>query len=195
MKKYKVFSDYVCPFCYIGFSIAEKFISEENVSLQWYPHILNPTEHGEVINMNDSVPKEMRLKAYERIESLASEYNLIYNNRDYTFDSTRAHKASYYARENDLFYEYSKLVFKTVFEKGENIADKEVLDKIALEVGLDVDKMNFHIDNGDYDENLINAKKMYEKYNVTSVPTFILEDETMVTELKPYEEYKKDLLR
>lgn len=196
MRKYKVFSDYVCPFCYIGFAISERFKDdEEDVELEWYPYVLHPGLNGEVKDMNESVDKETRMKAYERIESLGEEYGLIYNNKDYTFDSTRAHKGGYYARENRKFYEYSKLVFETVFKKGENIGDVDVLSDIARQVGLDSDKMNFHIDNGDYDEEFDNALKLGVDLNITSVPTFVLPDNSQVTELKIYEAYKKDLLK
>ena len=197
MKKIKVFSDYVCPFCYIGFTIADKIVNEdkEDVEFIWYPRVLNEELKGDVKNLSQHMPKEQREMAYNRILSLAKEYDLSYDNKDLTFDSTRTHKASLFARDNDKFYEFSRLVFRAVFEDGENIYKKEVVDKLANQAGLDVDKMNDAVDSGYYDKELENAKLLKEELNVESVPTFILEDGTKVYNLKEYKLFKEDLLK
>lgn len=197
MKKIKVFSDYVCPFCYIGFTIADKIVNEdkEDVEFIWYPRVLNEELKGDVKNLSQHMPKEQREMTYNRILSLAKEYDLSYDNKDLTFDSTRAHKASLFARDNDKFYEFSRLVFRAVFEDGENIYKKEVVDKLANQAALDVDKMNDAVDSGYYDKELENAKLLKEELNVESVPTFILEDGTKVYNLKEYKLFKEDLLK
>ncbi len=45
-----------------------------------------------------------------------------------------------------------------------------------------------------FDEFMDEVKNLESVYKIQSVPTFILEDGTQVTDLKEYEKFKKDLI-
>ena len=189
MKNIKTFMDFTWPFSYVGFSILDRMRKEKpEVEYLWYPYQLNediPEEGKDIFGMFE--------KGYERFSGLGKEYDLVFHDSKKVFNSEMAHKAALFARDNDKFYEFAKEVFKTVWEKGENIGSMETLNNIGLEVGLNIAEMNRCISSGAYDEEMYEAKRMASVFEIESVPTFVVDDKKNVTNLKPYEEFIKDL--
>ena len=107
----------------------------------------------------------------------------------------RAHKATLYARDKGKLYEFAKEVFDAVFKRAENIADKDILGKIARSLGLDADDMNNSIDKGLYDEQIKQAKQLARDYNVTSVPSFIVDGVNKNINVKEYKLFKEELMK
>lgn len=195
MKNIKVFSDYSCPFCYIGFSIIDKLRKENpDLEIQWMPFELAPDMPFEGREITEKVAPEQLEMAYKRILRLGSEYDLVYNNRTSNFNTNRLHKASLYANSVDKFYEFSKEAFKIIFEYGKNVADHSVIDDIALSLGLDVNEMNKQIDEGIFDEEMEMAKALIPTHDIDSVPSFVVNDDKKVTTLKDYKRIVKDIL-
>lgn len=195
MKEIKVFSDFSCPFCYIGLTIVDKLGKEEDdVDILYYPYILDDKVPYEGADLGDSIPKEMIDMAYKRIERLGKEYGLVFNNKTRKFNTLRLHKASLYARSENKFFEFSKEAFRYIFEENKNVADSEVVNKIARQVGLDATKMNEEIDKGTFDLDMEEALKLSKACKIESVPTFIIDESKQVTTLKDYEKFKRDLL-
>ena len=195
MKNIKVFSDYSCPFCYIGFSIIDKLRKENtDLEIQWMPFELAPDMPFEGRKITENVAPEQLEMAYRRILRLGSEYDLVYNNRTSSFNTNRLHKASLYANTVDKFYEFSKEAFKTIFEYEKNVADHSVIDEIALSIGLDISQMNKQIDEGNFDEEMEIAKSLIPVHDIDSVPSFVINDDKKVTTLKDYKRIIKDIL-
>lgn len=195
MTTIKVFSDFACPFCYIGFSIADRLRKENpDVNFEFHPYELAPEAPFEGYDFSDEYPMDQIEMSYKRINRLGSEYGLIYNNKIKKSNTHRLHKAALYSKKEDKFYEFGKEAFKAMFEDGKNLADPKVINDIGLSAGLNIVEMNRCIDAGNFDEFMDEARDLISVYNIESVPTFILEDGTQVTTLKEYEKFKKDLL-
>lgn len=195
MTDIKVFMDYACPFCYIGFAIAEKLKKEEeDINFEFLPYELKPDASEEPSDISSYIPEEVLIKSYERIEGLGKEYNILYNNKRTKFNTHRLLLAGLYAKKEDKEFEFSKQAFKAVFEKGKNVAEAVIVNEIALDAGLNIVEMNNCIESGSLEEEIERAKNLSSVYEVESVPTFIVDDRKKVTDLKPYHEFKKDLL-
>lgn len=196
MNNIKTFMDFIWPFSYIGFSILNRLRKEEeDVNYTWYPYILSPDTPLNGRELDSSFDNDKKKAVLKRLNSLGSEYDLEFNNGNLTFNSNRAHKAVLYARDQGKFYEFAKEVFDCVFKHDENIGDKEIIDKIAISLQLDVKHMNEAIDGGFYDGEIEQAKQASRNYNITSVPTFIVDDTRKVTDLKEYKCFKEDLMK
>lgn len=195
MTNIKVFLDYACPFCYLGFSIADKLREENpNIEFEYFPYELDPEVSEEPSDMKDHIDEDQLKESYKRIERLGEEYGLSYNNKEKRFNTHRLLLAGMYSKKEDKFYEFSKEAFKAVFEDGKNVARAEVVNEIGLAAGLNIVEMNNCIDGDSLDEEMQTAKELISVYEVDSVPTFIVNDQKKVTELKPYSEFKKDLI-
>ena len=196
MQNIKTFMDFIWPFSYIGFSILNRIKKEEtNIEHIWYPYILNPDTPLEGQELDKSFSEEQRKKSLERLEALGSEYGLEFNSGPLIFNTVRAHKATLYARDKGKLYEFAKEVFDAVFKRAENIADKDILGKIARSLGLDADDMNNSIDKGLYDEQIKQAKQLARDYNVTSVPSFIVDGVNKNINVKEYKLFKEELMK
>lgn len=200
MKYIRVFSDFACPFCYIGFSIADRLRKEgRDAKIVYYPYELDPTMSLAGGDIKDSISEEQLETAYKRIEGLGEEYGLIYNNKTKKFNTNRLHKAAIYADSEGKFFDFAREAFRAVFEFGRNVADPDIVNDIAMTVGLDTVKMNEEINGGVFDQQMEEARRLSQVHKIESVPTFIVEEdgvkgEKHVTTLKDYESFKKDLL-
>lgn len=195
MYNFKVFSDFACPFCYIGFTIADKLNKErDDVEFKWYPYELDPSVPEEGSGMKNSIPQDQLKIAYERIEMLGSEYGLKYNNKSKRFNTKKLHLASLYAQSVDKFYPFAREAFKAVFEDGRNVGTLETINDIGLKVGLNIQEMNSAIEDPVFMDEFTEAKNLAEVYEIESVPTFIREDNKKISTLKDYENFKKELL-
>ena len=195
MTSIKIVSDFACPFCYIGFSIAEKLTKEiPDINIEWIPYELDPVLPIEGGDLADQIPQKQIDMSYRRIERLGSEYNLVYNNKTKKFNTHRLHKAALFARDEGKYYQFAKEAFKTIFEYGINVGEPVIINEIGLEVGINIVEMNKCIDEGFYDEEMEEAKNLWSVYGIESVPTFIVNGNRKVTLLKDYERFKKDLL-
>ncbi len=196
IKEFKVFSDFACPFCYIGFSIAMR-LQEENpkLSFHWYPYELDKETPEEGSNLGDSISKEQIEIAYRRIERLGSEYGLVYSNKTRKFNTGLLHRAAVYAQEVGLFYPFAKKAFKAIFEEGQNVALMEVVNEIGLTAGLDIQDMVKSIEDGRSEHKMEEARELAVAYGIESVPTFIREDGGKVTHLNEYNKFINDLTK
>ena len=194
MYNIETFMDFTWPFSYIGFYILDRVRQEEELTHTWYPYLLNPDTPLEGIKVEQTFSEEQTKKALERLEYLGSDYNLEFNSGSNIYSSTRAHKATLFARDNNMFYEFAKKVFDSVFKEGKNIGKKEVLNDLALSLNLDVKDMNKAIDSGMYDKYLKEADQIAKDYNVKNVPTFIVDGVKKDINVKQYEEFKKELI-
>lgn len=195
MTNIKVFLDYACPFCYLGFSIADRLRKEEDdIEFEFFPYELDPNVSEEPSNIEDHVDADHLKEGYKRIERLGKEYGLSYNNKEKRFNTHRLLLAGMYSKREDKFFEFSKEAFKAVFEDGKNVAKAEVVNEVALAAGLNIVEMNNCIESDSLDEEMERAKNLAPVYEVESIPTFIVNDKKKVTKLKPYAEFKSDLI-
>lgn len=195
MANIKIFSDFACPFCYIGFSIAAK-LREENleINIEWYPYELDSNLSLEGDDLSNHIAQNQIDSSYRRIERLGSEYGLVYNNKTRKFNTNRLHKAALYALKEDKYYEFAKEAFKAIFEHNKNVGEPLIVNEIGLSAGLNIVEMNNCIDEGSFDEQMEEAKNLVSVYNIDSVPSFIVNDKKKVELLKDYEKFKRDLL-
>lgn len=196
MTNIKLFSDFACPFCYIGMAIAQKLVEENpDVKIEYFPFELNPDLGPEGIDIKDKISEDHINKMYEGIKKLGQEYGLVYTNSTMSFNTHRLHMASLFARDMGKFYEFSMEAFKAIFEREENISQDVILNAIGLRAGLNIVEMNECLASGKYEEEMEEASRQARKvYEIPSVPSFIVDERKLVTDLKDYEGFKKDLL-
>ncbi|MDX9917372.1 MAG: DsbA family protein [Gudongella sp.] len=195
MTKFIVFSDFACPFCYIGFTIAKRITEEmPDVEFKWYPYELDRNVPPEGASLEESIPRDKIDFSFKRIERLGSEYGLIYNNKLMKFNTGLLHRAALYAQETGHFYAFANEAFRQIFEEGKNVALKEVVNDIGFKAGLSIHEMMSLVEDGSFEDAIEEARELSIIHEIDSVPTFIREDGKVITLLKNYEKFKNDLL-
>lgn len=195
MTHFKVFSDFACPFCYIGFEIGDRLLNEdEDITIEWIPFILDRDTPQIGSDLSDDIPQENIDFSYKRIERLGKEYDLVYNNKTKKFNTNLLHIAGLYAQSVDKFRPFAREAFRAIFKDGRNVAELDVINAIGYKVGLNLNELNDALKDPHFTELLEESLNLGKVYRIDSVPTFVRDDNKKILLLKEYKKFKKDLL-
>ncbi|MDX1513249.1 MAG: DsbA family oxidoreductase [Gammaproteobacteria bacterium] len=137
--KVTVFSDYICPFCYVGDARLDKLREHYDLDVDWSffeIHPDNPPEGKPVTELG--YPPAQWAQMMANLEAMASAEDLPLAPRSFTTNSHRALLLAEAAKElgEETFQALHKRLFKAYFVEQRNIGDPEVLSDIAVEVGI-----------------------------------------------------------
>ncbi len=147
--KVEIWSDVMCPFCYIGkrrFEKAlEQFPGKEDVEITWKSFQLSPdikTDPSKNINRflaeHKGISFEQAKQMNEQVSAMAAKDGLQYNfDRSVLANSFNAHRLAQYAKTRDKQNEVEEALFKAYFTDGKNIDDKETLIGLGESIGLE----------------------------------------------------------
>ena len=201
MTKIEIFSDVVCPWCYIGkrnLENALQILNEKDEqfesTLNWRSFQLNPQLKEEGILRKDYITNKFGEGAnseviYERVRLAGEAVGLTMN-----FDkiiiqpnSSKMHSLIYAAKETNRDIELIENFFKAFFIDGMNLTDFEIVSKVASDNGLDSETIN-----GVFHDNLFKKfvqedNIMSKKYNITGVPFYVIDDSIGISGAQPPE--------
>ena len=189
--KIVVYSDYICPFCYVGFYRIKKLKEEFNFEVEWRSFELHPETPKSGV-LVDSLPfaKEYLEMVMINVKRLADEVGIKFTFSGKLPNSRLALIVSEFARKKDKFNELHELIFDTYWKEGKDIGDLTVLLDLARSIGLDKKELLDYIES---DEPLNILKKTsleLGNIRITGVPTFIIGDRVVVG-AQPYEVFQK----
>lgn len=195
MNRIKIFSDFAWPFCYFGLGLVDR-LKEDGLEfdLEWIPFELDPNAPEEGMDLYEVYPKEYIHSSLDMLSKMGKKFGIRFNNKNGKFNTRLAHLAGFYALEEGKYDEYAWAVFKAYFEQGLNVYNREVLSKIAKNIGLDPDQMLESIDSEKYNEKLEKAKRLAHEYGIQSVPTFIINHKYKMSGVRDYDSFKKTIL-
>ena len=176
--KITVFSDYVCPFCFIGTETLKKVQPEvPPFTLEWkgfqihpdYPAAGIPVEHRAA-----QFGKERYAAIWRNIVTMAEGIGLEMRQPRVLTNSLLALEATEYAKDEGKASAFSHAVYRAYFQDQHNIGDVEVVLGIARQVGLDPALVREHLHAGTYAERLKAVHQEALTLGVSGVPTFIV---------------------
>jgi predicted DsbA family dithiol-disulfide isomerase len=147
--KVEIWSDVMCPFCYIGkrkFEAAlESFKHNNEVRVEWKSFQLNPTMKTDPTkNINKYLSEikgwdlEQAKKMNASVTAMAEEVGLHYDfDKAVVANSFDAHRLIQLAKKHNKGDAAEECLFRAYFTEGKNIADHEVLLSLAVEIGLE----------------------------------------------------------
>ncbi|NOT05776.1 MAG: DsbA family oxidoreductase [Anaerolineales bacterium] len=191
--KLTIFSDYICPWCYVGQGVLDQLNAEHNVDVEWRPYYLRPDTPPEGMDLPDYILKARANGSEERLLNLAKKYGMDFRSTDRIYNTRIAHEATEYARERGKVNEFHKVVFRKVYADGYDISQWDVLRSAAEEVGLDADDMQSVVDSGKYTAQVAEQVNWAQQIGVTGVPTYVINDRYAIVGAQPYEAFKNAL--
>ncbi len=197
--KIEIWSDIMCPFCYIGkrhFEAAlEQFDHKNNVEIEWKSFQLDP-----------DIPEEVKVRTdiYQYISNrkgmALEEVKLMFGNvidmgkkagLDYNFDaqlvanSMKAHRIIQFAKEKNLGDKAEEVFFKAYFTDGKDLGDTTSLIALGQEIGLSEQDINDALSNDQFlkyaKEDITEAKEL----GIDSVPFFVFNRKFAVKGAQP----------
>ena len=189
--KIVVFSDYICPFCYIGFYRVEQLKKNYDVEVEWRPFEIHPETPKEGTDLNNlPYPKEYLDMMKANIKRLADDVGISLKLSDKLPNSRLALYLSEYARKNGKFEVFHKLVFDSYWKEGKDIGDQALLLALADIVGFNRNDVLDYINTEEPKSELRKSLKDLRQYGINGVPTFIIGDKIVVG-AQPYDVFKK----
>jgi predicted DsbA family dithiol-disulfide isomerase len=178
-----VYSDYVCPFCYLGRQSLSEYQDgrEDRLDIDWRPFDLRAQKRdadGTIDHsVDDGKDDEYYEQARQNVERLKEEYDADEMTVDIAtdIDSLDAQVASLYvkAHHREDWLAFDEAVFAALWEDGRDIGDRDVLADIAAEAGLDPDEILDAVGDDEYREQVREEFAAAREAGVTGVPTFV----------------------
>jgi len=191
--KIEIWSDFVCPFCYIGkrkLEIAlEKFKYKDEVELVFRSFELDHSSKKQSSeNINEIIAKKYGISVEQakasnvQILEQAKEVGLNYNfDKMIPTNSFDAHRLSHYAKEEGKMNEMSERILKAYFVESLNISDHKVLAECAKEVGLDYKKALEVLESNQYSSQVREDEIAASKREISGVPYFVFDNKYSVS--------------
>lgn len=140
-----VFSDIVCPWCYIGSTrltqALQALAGEVQAEVCYHPFFLDPTVTKAGVSIADKLRKKYGVEPKQlwgRVEAAAREsgLELDLSRQQMMYPTDAAHTLLRHAHDRDTQPALAQALFKSYFVDAENISDVEVLARVAAEHGF-----------------------------------------------------------
>lgn len=185
--KIEIWSDVMCPFCYIGKRKFEealrKFDDNKLIEIEWKSYQLSPElKTNTSINIHQYLAEHKGISVQEAeglnqyVTDLAKNVGLTFNlDKSVVANSKMAHCFSHFAKKYSKQNEIEEALFLAYFTEGKNIDDINVLLEIAKQNMLPIEETKHVLTSGIY-ENAV-EEDIYEAYQigVKGVPFFVFD--------------------
>jgi len=195
----EIWSDVVCPWCYIGKRRFERAVASfghpAEITVTYRSFELDPdapvqrtgghAEHlagkyGMTIAQAEQANEQMTQRAAD--EGLDFRFDLIRGGN--TFD---AHRLLHLAKDHGLQPEMKERLMRATFTEGLPIADKPALARLATDVGLPAAEVHAVLDGDAYAGAVRADEQQAARYGITGVPFFVADGRYAVSGAQPAE--------
>ncbi len=193
--KVEVWSDVMCPFCYIGKRNYEKglqqFAEANDIELVWKSFQLDPGISNERENRLDAydylsqrkgISRDHVVQMHEQVTRMAADAGLEYHlEKTQMVNSFKAHRLLQMSKEKGLGNEAEEQLFYANFTEGKDFSDTAVLIEIGAKIGLSEADVRESLSNNKYSVQVNEDIQKARKIGVTGVPFFVFNDKYAVS--------------
>lgn len=182
----EIWSDIVCPFCYIGkrkFEQAlEKFPQKDQVEIVWKSFQLDPdapktgTDYLKNLSERKGWSLEQTRQITSNVSNMAAGVGLEYHfEKAISANSFDAHRLLHLAKKHGLQDEMEEALFKAHFVEGKNIADHPTLLQLGESVGLATAEITQVLESQAYADEVHLDIEVARQLRVNGVPFFVFD--------------------
>ena len=175
----RMFSDYICPFCYLGEAIIEKLKNRFDIEVEHIGIEIHPETPEEGVDLRGRLAGIEEMS--ENLRSRGREYGLNFCDIKLLSNSRKALIVGEYAREVGKNKEFTHEVFKAYFESCLAIGIEEVIFRIADKVGITKKEAEDCLKNPIYQNAFAKNCEEARILDIDGVPTFIINDKYRIT--------------
>ena len=174
--KVTVFSDYICPFCYVGHHRLMRLKDSYDLKINWCFLEIHPenSAKGEPVASLD-YPSEFWNQLMANLKRVAAEEAIPLSEHTFTTNSKDALLLGEAAKTcgRDTFYKLHEALFSAFFVDDRNIGDRDILRKIAHSCGIDDQVIDAAWNDATYQQRLLQNFSAARKHEIQSVPSFV----------------------
>ncbi|WP_075351431.1 DsbA family oxidoreductase [Algoriphagus marinus] len=185
--KIEIWSDVVCPFCYIGKRKMEKalakFPQKDAIEIEWKSFQLNPDQKTDTsvstlehLAASKGWTLDQTREITANVVEMAKSEGLDFDFENAVVANTRnAHQLIHLAKSAGKGNEMKERLLAAYFSEGKNVDDFNTLISLGIEIGLTEDTIKKALETGAY-ENAVETD-IYEsrQLGVRGVPFFVLD--------------------
>jgi predicted DsbA family dithiol-disulfide isomerase len=191
-----VWSDYVCPFCYLERHVLDRIRREmgDDVDIDWRSFELRPEPEPTL----DPNAEYLHRVWSQSVYPMAEDRGMTLKLPPVQPRSRKAHEAAEFARESGLLDEMNQALFKAFFEEGRDLADPDVLLEIGQSVDLDVDGLREALESNRYTQRVVEDQHLARQIGISGVPALIITagaQAYLISGAQPYETVKDVIAR
>jgi predicted DsbA family dithiol-disulfide isomerase len=203
--KIEIWSDIVCPFCYIGKRKFEnalaQFPHKDQVEVVWHSFQLDPElKHVPGKSMNEVLAEkkgwslEQTRQMNRQVTAMAQEVGLNYNlDEAIPANTFNAHRLTHLAAQHNLQDQAEERLFIAFFTEGKNIGDPEVLLQIGTEIGLPEEEVRQMLQGDVYADVVQQDSYEAQQLGIRGVPFFVINRKYGVSGAQPSELFLQTL--
>ncbi|WP_027385454.1 DsbA family oxidoreductase [Chryseobacterium gregarium] len=205
--KVEIWSDVMCPFCYIGKNNFEKALEQlsfkEDVEVEWKSFQLDPTlspdetkstfdYFREKKGFPEAQARQMMAQVTEMGKNSGIEFNF---NRVLITGTFPAHKLLHLAKKHQKSSEMEETLFTAHFTEGKNVADFDTLTSLAGSIGIDKEEAGQVLNSAEFEDEVRKDIQEARDHGISGVPFFILDGKYAVSGAQPAEAFRDALMQ
>ncbi len=199
--KIEIWSDVMCPFCYIGkrnFETAlAQFADKENIEVEWKSYQLDPSlsetaeeSQEDYLIKRKGMNREQVQGILAHVTEMAKQVGLKYHlDKSLMVNSEKAHQLIQFAKNKNLGDQIEERLFKAFFTEGKNIADIKTLTQLGKEIGLDENELQAAFTDDLYKYQMTQDIQEGQQIGVKGVPFFVFDRKYGVSGAQPSEAF------
>lgn len=201
----EIWSDVVCPWCYIGkrrFEKAlEQFPHREAVNVHWRSFELDPNAPqqypgtlNEMLARKYGTTPGQAAQMNARVSGLAADEGLDYHLDEAKPSNTfNAHRLLHLAAERGKQAEVKERLMRAYFTEGQPVGDPETLARLVAEAGLDVGEARAALATDEYADDVRADEERAAMFGIRGVPFVVIDERYGVSGAQPTEVFLQAL--
>ncbi|MHA3055955.1 DsbA family oxidoreductase [Acinetobacter sp. ANC 4633] len=193
-----IWSDVVCPFCYIGKKRLEHVAQEAGIELDihWHSFELDPNAPAKHMLSNTERLAQKYGRSFAEMQEMERNVAALAASEGIDFqwekansgNSFNAHRIIHLAQSKGLGNQAKEAFFHAYMTEGLAIGEREVIEEIASRIGLDHAEVEYVLDSDEFAEFVRHDEKIaHEQLNISGVPFFVFEQKFALSGAQPRE--------
>jgi predicted DsbA family dithiol-disulfide isomerase len=181
----EIYSDVICPWCFIGKRRLEKAVSmleaESTSRVTWRPFQLNPGMPPGGVDRRMYLERKFgSMQAFQQLEArvtavgMAEGIPFAFDRIQRTPNTFNAHRLIWLARQEGRQDAVVELLFRNYFLEGADIGDRQALVAIAASAGLDSERAEHVLDSDEGAASVREEESKGRGMGITGVPHFLI---------------------
>jgi len=191
--KIEVWSDVVCPFCYLGKKKLEKAIAklhaQNKIEVVWHSFQLDPNfprkksqPSIEYLSVNKGLPINQVKQMCSQLASQGAGYGIDFRfDKSLTFNTFDAHRLIQWAKSHELSGELKEAFMNAYFSQGMDLSKESNLYLIIERVGLDINQAKEVLHSDAFNKAVSNDITKASHLGVGGVPYFLINGEKVIS--------------
>lgn len=203
--KITIWSDFVCPFCFIGQANLDNalktFEHKDEVEIEYKSFQLMPDAeytpgetYAETFSKMKDMPAAQAEGMFSQVTETAEQAGVEINYETAKLTSTlHAHRVFQYAKEQGKGTEFFKALYDAHFTNGEVLNDEDTLARLSESVGLNGDIVREIVKSDQYNQDVNVDISQASNLGIQGVPFFLVNDKYSISGAQPVELFQEAL--